>query len=105
MVIAPINHVSLDERGVAYVSGTSIKVADIVVDAFTWNLAPTQIQANYPLLSLGEIHSALSYYHDHNAEIDQQIAEWDLEVERARAVSSSPLNRKEFEQRLNKTRS
>jgi hypothetical protein len=35
MVAAPIDHLGLDERGVAYVTGTAIKVASIAVDALT----------------------------------------------------------------------
>lgn len=100
MVAAPINHVSLDERGVAFISGTSIKVTDIVADTYVWNLTPVQIQENYPRLSLSEIHSALAYYHDHKAEIDLKIAEEDREYERLRAASPNPLTRRELEQRL-----
>ena len=100
VVVAPINHVSVDDRGVAFISGTSIKVQDIVTDTYKWNLTPVQIQDNYPRLSLAEIHSALAYYHDHKAEIDRQSAESDREYSRSRP-HSNPLSRKDFEQRLN----
>lgn len=103
MVVAPINHVSLDERGIAFVSGTSIRVSDIVIDAYTWNQSPAQIQDNYPRLSLGQIHSALAYYHDHKTEMDRQMAEWDREYEQIRANSPNPLTRQQLEERLKRT--
>ena len=52
MVVAPINHISVDERGVAFISGRSLKVADVVIDTYIWNLTPEQIQKNYPGLRL-----------------------------------------------------
>ena len=103
MVVAPINHVSVDEYGCAFVSGTSIKVTDIVADAYTWNLTPNRIQDNYPTLSLAEIHAALAYYHDHRDEIDHQIAESEREYKRLRASNRNPLARSDFDKRA-KTR-
>jgi hypothetical protein len=34
---------------------------------------PEEIHAQYPHLSLGQIHAAFSYYYDHKAELDAQI--------------------------------
>jgi len=100
MVVAPISHVSLDDVGTAFISGTSIKVSDIVIDAYTWKLSAEQIQENYPSLSLGEIHSALAYYHDHRGEMDRRLVQLDEEYHAARA-SAKNLSRKDFEKRLN----
>lgn len=38
----------------------------------------------YPSLGLAEIYDALSYYHDHKAEIDRQLAENSLSAREAR---------------------
>lgn len=100
MVAAPILHVSLDERGVAYVAGTSMKVADLAIDAFTWKLTPEQIQDNYPKLSLGQIYAALAYYHDHREEIDTMLDEWDKEYEAARTMRPNSVTREQLEARL-----
>jgi uncharacterized protein (DUF433 family) len=99
MVAAPIHHIGLDERGIAYVAGTSIKVATVAVDAVTWGLTPTEIQENYPKLSLAQIHAALAYYYDHQAEIDAQLAAWDAEYEQLRSASPNPLTREQWEAR------
>jgi uncharacterized protein (DUF433 family) len=100
MVIAPINHISIDERGVAFISGTSIKVLDIVQQTYVWNSDPAQIVDNYPKLTLAEVHSALAYYHDHKAEMDQQAAESDEEYEHDRAASPNQMSRQQLEERL-----
>jgi uncharacterized protein (DUF433 family) len=100
MVVAPINHVSVDERGIAYVSGTAIRVSDIVIDTYTWCHSPSEIQENYPRLTMSEIHSALAYYHDHKAEIDLEMDEDDREYERLRAAAPNRFTREELEARM-----
>jgi uncharacterized protein (DUF433 family) len=99
MVAAPIHHISLDERGIAYIAGTSIKVAAIAVDALTWGMTPQEIQENYSRLSLAQIHAALAYYYDHQPEIDAQLAAWDEEYEQLRSGQPNPLTREEWEAR------
>src|SRR5690242_3812253 len=99
MIAAPINHVVLDERGVAYIRGTTLKVAHIVIDAETWGIAPQQIQENYPQLSLAQIYAALAYYYDHKDQIDAWIAQQTEEYERTRAERPNPVTREQFEAR------
>jgi uncharacterized protein (DUF433 family) len=56
MAAAPI-YLSLDERGVAYIAGTSMKIADIAIDSMTWGMTPQEIQENDPRLSLAQIYA------------------------------------------------
>jgi uncharacterized protein (DUF433 family) len=105
MVVAPIDHICLDERGTAYIAGTSLKVAAIAIDAVTWEMTPQQIQENYPKLSLAQIHAALAYYYDHQAEIDAQLAAWDAEYEKLRTANPNPLTREQLEERLQRRQS
>ena len=37
------------------------------------DLAPEEIVGHYPYLKLAEVHSAMTYYHDHRDEIDAEI--------------------------------
>jgi uncharacterized protein (DUF433 family) len=99
VLTAPISHVNLDERGVAYVTGTSIKVAIIVIDSVTWGLSPQQIQENYPALSLAEIHAALAYYYDNKEFIDAQISRTNEEYEKIRAEFPNSLTREQLRER------
>lgn len=75
MTSAPINHISQDERGVAYVAGSRIKVRHLAVEHEVWKKPAEAIQREYPSLSLGQIFAALAYYCDHKREIDAEIAE------------------------------
>ena len=99
MVAAPIHHISLDERGVAYIAGTSMKVAHIVIDVQTWSMTPQQIQDNYPHLSLAQIHAALAYYYDNKDSIDAQITQATEEYKRLRAEFPNPFTREQLRER------
>jgi uncharacterized protein (DUF433 family) len=100
MTTAPINHISLDDRGVAYIAGTRIKVSHIAIERNVWKRSPEAIQADFPHLTLSQIYAAFAYYCDHQAEIDEQIAEGDRYVEQMRAQYPNPLTREELMERL-----
>jgi uncharacterized protein (DUF433 family) len=59
------------------------RVAMIVMDYLARGLGPEDLVRHYPYLKLAEVHAAMAYYHDHQAEIDAEIqAELDqLETE------------------------
>jgi uncharacterized protein (DUF433 family) len=66
-------HIVVDDHRVPQIAGTTMKVIELVLAerANGWN--PAELQAQFPSLSLGQIHSALAYYWDHQAELDQDI--------------------------------
>ncbi|MGA2798846.1 MAG: DUF433 domain-containing protein [Thermoguttaceae bacterium] len=66
-------HIGFNPDGVPIVSGTSTKVVELIADHLIWGWDAQQIQRQYPYLSLGQIHSALSYYYDHQREIDADM--------------------------------
>ena len=49
------------------------RVAMIVMDYLGRGLGPEDIVRHYPYLTLSEVHSAMTYYHDHRNEIDMEI--------------------------------
>ena len=49
------------------------RVAMIVMDYLGRGLGPEDMVRHYPYLSLAEVHAAMTYYHDHQAEIDAEI--------------------------------
>jgi uncharacterized protein (DUF433 family) len=100
MVAAPINHISLDERGVAYISGTRIKVRDLAVERNVWKKPPEAIQQDFPQLSLGQIYAALAYYCDHQEQIDAEIAAEERFTEQMRSQQAAPLTRQALLERL-----
>ena len=60
----PIQHVVIDERGRAHISGSRIKIVDLVAVSNAYGWGAEELARQYPHLSLGKIHAALSYYHD-----------------------------------------
>lgn len=54
-----------------------VRVAQIAMDHLAHGWSADEIARQHPCLSLGEVHAALGYYFDHQAEIDAEIeAEW-----------------------------
>jgi uncharacterized protein (DUF433 family) len=72
-------HIHLDERGVAWIDDTNVKVIEVALDKLEYGLSPEEIHFQHPGLSLAQIHAALSYYYDHqdalDAAIEQQVQE------------------------------
>ena len=60
------------------IAGHRIKVQDIVIWHEKMGMSPDEIVSEYPSINLSDVYAALAYYHDHFAEIRQQIQE-DLE--------------------------
>ena len=66
------------------------RVAMLVMDYQHRGWSAEEIVRQYPYLLLAEVHAALGYYHDHEAEIDQEIAaEW-ADAEKSRGESPVP---------------
>jgi uncharacterized protein (DUF433 family) len=67
-------HIELDEQGRPWVAGANTKVIEIVLDKLAYGSSPEEIHFQYPHLSMSQIYSALAYYHDHQQEMDTEIA-------------------------------
>ncbi len=92
----PTAHIWLDERGRAWIDDTNVKVIEVVLDKVGWGLTPEQMMEAHPgMFTLGQIHAALSYYYDHQAEYDAEIERQHREVEELRRQSlNSPGRQK-----------
>jgi uncharacterized protein (DUF433 family) len=75
-------HIHLDDQGRAWIDDSNVKVIEVVLDKLAHNSSPEEMHAQYPHLSLAQIHAALAYYYDHkaefDAEIDRGLREYDL---------------------------
>jgi Protein of unknown function (DUF433). len=88
-------HIYLDENGVAWITGANTKVIEVVLDKTAWGWSPEEMHEQHPHLSLGQIHAALSYYYDHQAELDAEMKRRYEEVEEMRKrAGESPIVRK-----------
>ena len=85
-------HIVVDDKGVARVAGSRSRVIDIVLDKLAYALNPEQIQEQHPHLSLAQVHAALAYYYDHQAQVDAQIEQRKRDVEALRnQAGPSPI--------------
>ena len=67
-------HIVLDARGVPLIAETTMKVSELVVAQRAYGWSPVELHFQYPHLTLGQIHSALAYYWDHQEALDTEIA-------------------------------
>ena len=100
MSTAARNHIRIDDQGVAWIEGTTTKVIQVAIDKITQGWDADEIHAQYPYLSLAQIHAALSYYYDHQADLDAEIEREYQEVEQMRAEAGRHITRRELEERL-----
>jgi uncharacterized protein (DUF433 family) len=75
------------------VAGTGIRVMDIAALTKYHHRSPAEITESYGL-TMAQVHAALAYYYDHQAEIDTQLEADDAAVLKAKeqAGDSSLLN-------------
>jgi uncharacterized protein (DUF433 family) len=89
------SHIVLDDRGRPWVEGTNTKVIEIVLDKVAYGWSAEEMHRHHPDLPLSKIHAALSYYYDHQAEIDAEIERQRQDYERLRAATeNSPLRQR-----------
>ena len=67
-------HISLNAKGMPVIAGKGFKVIMLVGAMRADGLGPEELHASFPILTLGEIHSALAYYWDHQGEMDAELA-------------------------------
>jgi len=86
-------HISVGEDGAAAIGDGGMKVRQLVAEVMAYGWSPEELHFQHPHLSMGQIHSALAYYWDHQSEIHQQIEADLLYSDGLRArLGESPLS-------------
>src|SRR5258708_39279188 len=93
-------HVRVDDQGVAWIEGTTTKVIQVALDKIGQGWDADEIHSQYPYLSLAQIHAALSFYYDHQTELDAEIERDHQVVEQLRASATRQFTRRELKERL-----
>ena len=89
----------LDANGVPTIVSTNMKVVELVMAQLAHGWSPEELHFQHPYLSLGQIYSALAYYWDHKAELDEDIERRRQYAEEERSnAGTSPLANKLREQ-------
>ena len=90
--------IARDARGRAYLAGKTMRVSQIAIDANAGEDAE-QIAANYPHISLAQVHAALAYYYANRAEVDAEIEAADAYVATLMQNHVPRITRAELEKR------
>jgi uncharacterized protein (DUF433 family) len=95
-MVAVINSlIEIDEHGVPWISGANTKVVEVVLDKMAYGWSPEEMHRQHSHLSMAQIHAALSYYYEHQDEVDADIERRDRYVEELRALQpDSPLRQR-----------
>ena len=95
MSTAATTHINLDDTGVAWIDDTNIKVIEVVTDKLAYDSSVEELHAQYPHLSMGQIHAALAYYYDHQNELNEDIQmRWKQADEISKSISDVSLREK-----------
>lgn len=75
MALTPTEYksIALDDQHVPYIAGTTMKVIELVEAQQAYGWSPEEIHRQHRYLSMGQIHSALAYYWDHQPELDADL--------------------------------
>lgn len=88
-------HIRLDDRGIAWIDDTTTKVLEVALDHIAHGWSAEEIHFQHAHLSLGQIHAALAYYHDHQVSFDAEIRQSLERIEQLRAeAGESPIRKR-----------
>lgn len=80
-------HIVIGEDNIPVISGTTMKVIELVAERTAYGWSPEELHFQHPYLTLGQIYSALAYYWDHAAELDNDLERRSSHVEHVRQAT------------------
>ena len=96
-MVAVLNSlIELDAQGIPWITGANTKVVEVALDKIAYGWSPEEMHRQHPHLSMAQIHAALSYYYDHQAEVDADIERRNRYVEEMRVQQKNPFTREEL---------
>ena len=66
-------HIEHDAKGASVISGTTMKVVELIMAQRAPGWSPEELSFQFPHLSMSQVHAALTYYWDHRGELDEDI--------------------------------
>ncbi|HEY3244964.1 MAG TPA: DUF433 domain-containing protein [Phycisphaerae bacterium] len=99
MSITETGHIVLDERGIPWIDGTNVKVIEVVLDKLAHGSSPEEMHLQYPHLSVAQICAAMTWYYDHQVEMDADIERGLQEYRALRDAGGESPGRKRLRER------
>jgi uncharacterized protein (DUF433 family) len=88
-------HIQLDEHNVPTIAETTMKVVEIIIPIKAYGWTPENLHEQHPYLTMGQIHSALAYYWDHQEELDADMEQrYQFAEKLRREAGESPIIKK-----------
>ena len=85
-------HVVLNDAKVPVISGTTMKVTELVLAQAAYGWSAEELHIQFSHLTMGQIYSALAYYWDHREELDSDIEKRVEKVDQIqKSTPASPL--------------
>ncbi|MEK6689983.1 MAG: DUF433 domain-containing protein [Nitrospinota bacterium] len=84
-------HITIDEKGIPFIAGTTMKVVELVAEKVAYGWSPEELHLQHPYLTLGQIHSALAYYYDNEEKLNKDIEQRLKGIMQYKAPEKSPL--------------
>ena len=82
-----IRHLVKDDQGVVWIQNANMKVIELVREHLSYGWSADELQEQHPSLRLGQIHSALAFFYDHQHEFEAQMQAADQEYSRLRSLT------------------
>lgn len=95
-------HIRVDKSRVAWIDDTNVKVVEVMLDHLAYGHSPEEIHLQHPHLSLAQIHAAFTYYFDHQAALDAELARRYARARALRGKAGPQPARKKLLARLQK---
>jgi uncharacterized protein (DUF433 family) len=91
-MISTVEHVQ-EREGEYYATNSRVPIG-VIVSAWKHGTSPEHITEQFPMLSLADVYGVITYYLDHQQELEAHFARLAEEYERARLASRA--ERSEF---------
>ena len=89
--ITDYEHIILNDDDLPVIEGTNMKVIELILDHLAYGWSPEELKFQHNYLTLGQIHSALAYYWDHQDEMDRSIEQRLQRIDQIRQSSTPAL--------------
>lgn len=93
MTLATNSHIAIDDQGIARIDASRMKVIHLVKEMLARKASVEQLHDTFPSLSLAQIHAALAYYYDHQAQLDAQIKQESTDFDATKAAAADTPGR------------
>lgn len=89
LIQSSYEHITFNNEGIPVISGTTMKVIELVVEKTAHGWSAEELHLNHPHVTLGQIYSALAYYSDHQDELDKDIDSRLRKIDEIQSASTS----------------